>query len=291
MNKRHRFVAVVAAVAAGAVAVAGTAATHVSAAPAGTADVVYDAIDSPLPSNSDSYSFANYFSEWGDHISLDGGATELASMTVALSSWACEQGRYSDGSCVTSEDATFEHPLTVRLYEVNESDLSVPGDLITEVTQVTEIPFRPSSDPACADGKWESDDLGCVNGLLFEVEFDLGGVEVPDEVIASVTYNTRNNGYEPTGEDGPYNALNVGITYTAPTVGDNVDPDSVYASGSFFGGNTFDLDTGWDTADGQITPSIRLNRTLGKDDCQRGGYADYGFRNQGLCIASIVSNR
>lgn len=28
-----------------------------------------------------------------------------------------------------------------------------------------------------------------------------------------------------------------------------------------------------------------------KDDCRNGGYADFGFKNQGLCIAGIVSNR
>ncbi len=28
-----------------------------------------------------------------------------------------------------------------------------------------------------------------------------------------------------------------------------------------------------------------------KNDCRNGGYADFGFKNQGLCIASLVSNR
>lgn len=28
-----------------------------------------------------------------------------------------------------------------------------------------------------------------------------------------------------------------------------------------------------------------------KDDCRKGGHADFGFKNQGLCIASLVSNR
>jgi hypothetical protein len=28
-----------------------------------------------------------------------------------------------------------------------------------------------------------------------------------------------------------------------------------------------------------------------KDDCRNGGYAEFGFTNQGLCIASLVSNR
>jgi hypothetical protein len=29
---------------------------------------------------------------------------------------------------------------------------------------------------------------------------------------------------------------------------------------------------------------------LGKEDCKRGGWRDLGFRNQGLCIASVVAN-
>jgi hypothetical protein len=37
---------------------------------------------------------------------------------------------------------------------------------------------------------------------------------------------------------------------------------------------------------GEILPTPTV-----KDDCRKGGYADFGFKNQGLCIASLVSNR
>jgi len=41
-----------------------------------------------------------------------------------------------------------------------------------------------------------------------------------------------------------------------------------------------------DFAIGQVFPA-----PADKDDCRKGGYADFGFANQGLCIASLVSNK
>ncbi|HXV69843.1 MAG TPA: hypothetical protein VEB69_00410 [Acidimicrobiia bacterium] len=40
-----------------------------------------------------------------------------------------------------------------------------------------------------------------------------------------------------------------------------------------------------DFAIGHVLPS-----PVEKDDCRKGGYADFGYTNQGLCIAGIVSN-
>ena len=39
-------------------------------------------------------------------------------------------------------------------------------------------------------------------------------------------------------------------------------------------------------ATGEVVPTPAT-----KDDCKKGGYADFGFKNQGLCVASVVSNR
>ena len=38
-------------------------------------------------------------------------------------------------------------------------------------------------------------------------------------------------------------------------------------------------------ATGEVVPTPGA-----KDDCKKGGYADFGFTNQGVCVASVVSN-
>jgi hypothetical protein len=39
-------------------------------------------------------------------------------------------------------------------------------------------------------------------------------------------------------------------------------------------------------ATGEVVPTPAT-----KDDCKKGGHVDFGFKNQGLCVASVVSNR
>jgi|GEM_PF-2614539 len=211
--------------------------------------VAYQSWEAPLlPKTPGSYGYAAAsFNEWGDHIRIDGGPSELTRASVTLSSWACETGSWNGTGpnlCSTSPGATFTHPITVNLYEVDGTNPTGVGALITTVTTVQTIPFRPSADPSCDDPrKWMSPE-GCVNGQAVDVEFDLGGIAVPEEFIASVAYNTSHRGYAPTGVVGPANALNVTIIATEPVIGDNVDLDSTYIS---YGPSTapFMKDTGW----------------------------------------------
>lgn len=181
---------------------------------------IYDAIPGSLPPNVVSLGFqANQTSEFGDRITFGAGSRAVQTVTVTMSSWALS----------TTEATAFNHPITVNLYQV--AGAGEVGDLIETVTQTVAVPFRPAADPTCADpSKWRASDGSCNNGLAFNVDFDLNGVTVPDEIIFGIAYDTQSYGKAPIGVDGPYNSLNVGILAApaVPAAGTDFDPDAVF---------------------------------------------------------------
>lgn len=250
MNMKRRALTLV-----GAAVLAGPLAAAAVAGPAAAdgSDVVYDAVPDPLPASMISYGFeATSMDELGDHIAFADGATDLDSVTVSMVNWACEEGHHGTDDCATTPGATFDHDITVNLYESDPTATTHVGDLITSVTQTVAVPFRPSVDPNCDGGKWQASDGNCHNGFAFPVEFDLGGVSVPDEIIFGVAFDTEHHGNDPIGVDGPYDSLNVGLVETAPTVGTDVDPDvlfydssqNYYTDGGAAGLDVFRFDTG-----------------------------------------------
>jgi len=181
--------------------------------------VAFDSTPSPMPPNMPSYGFeANSLASLGDKVQLAGTARRLRGVTVAMSSWACESGGWN-GTCTTTPNATFEHPITIRLFDASGTPLATK-------TQNFKMPYRPSSDPACGTA-WKASNGTCYNGYAFTLDFDLSGLEVtlPDTVIYEVAYNTQHYGAAPMGVTGPYDSLNVGAykTTSAPSVGSDVD--------------------------------------------------------------------
>jgi len=85
---------------------------------------------------------------------------------------------------------------------------------------------------------------------------------LPDKVIVGVAYNTTHYGYHPVGESAPcytssggcpYDALNVGLSTSTPTVGTDPQPNdayqnspisSEYCDSGLGGTNSFRLDAG-----------------------------------------------
>jgi hypothetical protein len=101
--------------------------------------------------------------------------------------------------------------------------------VIATRTIVASIPWRPESDPTCADPvRWRASDGNCYTGLFFPVVFDFTGVTVPNQIIYGLAYNTTNWGYHPIGVSGPYEELNFGLAKVPPTVGTNPFPDTAY---------------------------------------------------------------
>lgn len=204
-----------------------------------TAGTIYDSIPGALPPNIVSLGYqANGASEFGNLVAFDGTDRQLSSVTVLMSDWAL-------ASTYGSLSPTWDYPLTLNLYNVDSSGATPePGSLIASVTQTFAMPWRPEADAGCGTA-WRASDGNCYNGMAFTVTFDFTGITVPDQIIYGLAFNTTTYGSQPTGQLGPYDSLNFGLTTTAPTIGGDPLPGTVYwndssMNWSYTGTVTFD---------------------------------------------------
>jgi hypothetical protein len=244
-----------------------TGAVVAAGAAGASAEVVYNNFPKPLPGNIQSLGFqATSAAEFGGQVGFAASATN-PTVSVGMSSWACQSGSATDGSCVTSPGSTFNVPITLNIYEVGPGN-SVGAKIVT-VTQTFAVPYRPSADKTnCAgNGGWfkKGKSGGCFHGQLFKLTFaKLGNkkapVTLPAKAIIGVAFNTFTHGYAPTGVEGPYDSLNVALTEgkaegeeVPPSVGTNPVPADAYYNttyGPFYcdggtgGTGTFRLDSG-----------------------------------------------
>jgi hypothetical protein len=138
------------------------------------------------------------------------------------------------------------------------------------------MPWRPEADPTCPNGTaWRASDGNCYNGYAFTINFDLSSLNLtlPDEIIYGIAYNTRTHGYNPIGQSGPYDSLNVGLRKaTPPSVGTDPEPGVLYVYGTHAiaygdngadGLNVFRRDTGWNDGNQAnfYSPAVRFNLT------------------------------
>jgi hypothetical protein len=254
------------------------------AAGAASAGVIYDSVPAPLPGNVASVGFeATSSSEFGDHVQFAGASRSLQTVTVTMSSWGCEAGHWNTSDCTTTPGATFSHPLTLNLYAVDDSGNGA-GALLATRTQTFEIPFRPSADAACTNGRWQDSNGNCFSGIAAPVTFDFStsAVTLPDEVIWGIAYNTTHAGSAPIGEAAAcytspggcgYDSLNVGSQGAAPSVGTDPSPAGAFLDSSVGGSycdsgtagtGTFRFDDGcW----GGFTPEARFEAATTLGDC------------------------
>jgi len=231
-----------------------------SSSHAASSPVIYNNIPQPLPGNLVSEAFeAQSASEFGGQIAFAGTARKHPTVTVTMSSWGCQTGHWYSKDCVTTPGATFSHPITLNVYNVNPDNS--PGTKIATVTKTFNIAYRPSANNTkCtgADaGKWFKRGT-CFNGKAVNISFNLGNITLPDKAIVSVAYNTTHYGYSPIGESAScftssggcgYDSLNVGVT-APPSAGTDPLPNDAYLysswSGAYCSGaaGTFRLDTG-----------------------------------------------
>jgi hypothetical protein len=221
-----------------------------------SAAVLYNNIPSPLPGNLPSQGYqATQTAELGGQIQLAGTERQNATVTIGMSSWACQTGGSDPPNqpCLTSPGSTFTHPITLNVYALGSSN-SV-GPRLISVTRPVVVPFRPSQDDVnCtgpSTGAWfDPVQSKCVNGKLFTTSFALGDLVLPNKVIVSVAFNTETWGYNPIGTGGPYNSLNFALTDgftnpggTPPSTGTDPIPTDAYLN-SATGGNYCDTGTG-----------------------------------------------
>jgi hypothetical protein len=277
--------------------------------------VIYDSTVTPLPGNLPSEGAEAFaFNEFGDGITFAGIARGLTSVTVTLSSFACQSGNWFSGNCVTTPGATFTHPITLNIYNAGNP---LPGSQIASRTQTFTVPYRPSADNVnCtgADaGKWfEAASGQCFNGLAVNVTFDFSSLNVllPDSVVYGLVYNTTHYGPNPIGESAacvgttagcPYDALNIALAPvvtvgTKPffnTLYQNSPLGVMYCDGGLAGTAVFRLDSPTNACWAGFIPAARFtaaNIPLSRDDCKNDGWqtrvtaSGEPFRNQGQCI-------
>ena len=186
---------------------------------------VYNAIPSPQPYNLPSVGYqATQTAELGDLIQFQGGAASLSSATILMSDWAL-------ASTYESSETGYDYPITLNLYNVDmTTGTAQPGAMIASFTETFFIPWRPEADPTCPGGTaWRAADGNCYNGYAFPITFDLAGVSVPSEIIFGIAFNTNTWGYDPVGQHGPYESLNVGLNDVSdPTAGSRPLPGTLY---------------------------------------------------------------
>ncbi len=242
------------------------AAALVMAAGAASAETIYSAIPVNLPGNVSSVGFeASSTSEFGDQVMFRGTARRAQTVRVVMSSWGCQSGHWTTNDCKTKGTATFNHPITLNIYALSGTP-GVPGPLLASKTVTFKLRYRPSADPVhcpTAPGKWyDQTNRTCYNGFAQKIEFNLAtlNVQLPNDVIWGIAYNTTHYGYTPIGETAAcfstpagcgYDSLNVGAQTFNPDiiVGTDTDPDVVFvnAKGGYCAGgptDTFRADSG-----------------------------------------------
>lgn len=159
------------------------------AASAASAEVVYDNVPSPLPGNFASIGLAATSStEFGGEIELAGSARSQPTVTVVMSSWACQSGSWFEGNCSTPKPSkTFKVPLTVRVYQADE----LAEGPVAEATKSVKMFYRPSESPShCPSGTWYDETSStCFHGYAFPVSITLKKLKrMPKKAIVSFLY-------------------------------------------------------------------------------------------------------
>lgn len=158
-------------------------------------------------SSYDSHGFeAQNTAELGNVVGLAGTARKLHTVTITMVTHA----KSADWSALyASNNVGWYHPLMLTVWKADASEI------LATKTVSTLIPW---SQPAPGH-----------QGMAFNVGFDFSSenITLPSSVLVSVAYNTQNDGFQPLGTAGPYNALNYGTFDFAPIVGSDVNPNEV----------------------------------------------------------------
>jgi hypothetical protein len=253
-------------------AVALTSPAYASPLPITAQPVVYDSVPratgNTLPGNIPSLGFECCgLKEVGNIVTLTSIGRELFMVTVVMSDWACQSGDWTgtSGPCVSTPGSTYSWPITLNLYD---STLT----LLASKTVSFNIPFRPSADatrcpqvgtdPYQSPNRWyDAKDKTCYNGYAFSIDFDFSGAPViltSTTIVFGITYNTRDEGYNPTGVAGPSDSLNVGLDSSPPQVGTNPSSGVIYLSCDntveCASPHSFGPESGWAT----YTPAVQF---------------------------------
>lgn len=197
------------------------------AATASASEVVYDNIPASLPGNFVSYGNQAYsMSEFGGLVELAGTARKDPTVTVVMSTWACQSGGVYQDTCETPKpNKKFKWPITVGFYDVGPNNTL--GPKVASFTRSFKLPYRPTKDDATCvakgyeAGTWYDAATGkCSHGMAFAIQFKPAKIELRQKAIVTVSYDTSTHGPAPVGPAACestsggcyYDSLNVAVT-------------------------------------------------------------------------------
>lgn len=194
------------------------------------AAVVFNQIPATLDLSYTSYSFtANRSRALGNYVQLAGTERYLNAVTVTMVTWAKQSDFISSTYADYTNAAGWSHYVEVVLYAVDNSGASPTLNYLASSGGNVLIPWRPTVVPPGYPETGTSPYP--YEGFAFNLGFQFdGSVQLPNQLVVSVNYDTQNFGYDPMGVPGPFNQLNVAAdTYVTPTVGTDLG-SSVYVS-------------------------------------------------------------
>ncbi len=161
---------------------------------AASASVIYNNIPSPLPGNLASFGNEAYsMAEFGGMVEFASPGQKHQTVTVGMSTWACQFGSVYPNTCETPKpQKKFKWPLTLNVYEVGPGN-SVGAKLAT-VTKTFSMPYRPTRDTTgtCVGkgseaGTWyDATTNACYHGMAFPITFKRLHLETRKKEIISV---------------------------------------------------------------------------------------------------------
>ena len=174
------------------------------AAGAASAEVVYDNVPGALPGNFASIGLAaTSTTEFGGEIELAGTARSKPTVTVVMSSWACQTGSWTSGCSTPKPTKGFKVPLTVRVYAANE----LSEGPVAEKTKNIKMLYRPSDDLTnCPEGGhwYDVAEKTCYHGYAFPVSVKIGKLKkMPKFAVVTFSYPHSS---------GPATSLNVSVS-------------------------------------------------------------------------------
>ncbi len=196
--------------------------------------VIWNNIPAAVPGNVVSEGFeCCSASEFGGQVAFPAGKKwKNPKVSVLLSSWACQEGTWTNEHCFTAKGAKFEWPITISIYRVGAEN--APGAKIGAASKVFKIPYRPSVSAICnataeyKGGWYDKKEEACHHGIASKISIPMKIAELPEKAIVSVSYNTSDYGADPQGPQ-PCNATEAGCPYDSLNVG----AESVLPEASF----------------------------------------------------------
>jgi len=191
--------------------------------------------------------------ELGNVVGLAGTARKLNTVTITMVTHA----KSADWSALyAANNSGWYHNLMLTVWKADASEILATQTISTLVP-------------------WANPDPNQF-GTAFNVGFNFASenITLPNTVLVSVAYNTQNDGFDPIGAAGPYDALNYGTFDFAPFVGTDISPGAVMR---VFSADTntivFETAPGWNNR----TPMMEITATEVSQTPYDVWIASYGY--------------